>query len=173
MDNSSTSTTDSTVTETTKLTTGRLSVSSAKFRKFDAILLRQKQDADQAAVKASERISTIKRQLHSFNDLDKKLSDLQQDISSRFNLFEDRRLETMKGHIGQSGSNMSTMESRMEKLMSVVEGIMDQKVPTTSNEDEMIEEVTDDLACTAQDGETNNSNRSEYLEKFRYRIPVQ
>ena len=98
--------------------------------------------------------------------MDKKLSDLQQDISSRFNLFEDRRLETMKGHIGQSGSNMSTMESRMEKLMSVVEGIMYQKVPTTSNQDEMIEEVTDDLACTAQDGETKNSNRSE-SGKFR------
>ena len=56
-DNSSTSTTDSTVTETTKLTTGRISVSSAKFREFDAILLRQKQEA----AKSSERISTIER----------------------------------------------------------------------------------------------------------------
>ena len=41
-DNSSTSTTESTVTETAKHTTGRISVSSAKFREFDAILLRQK-----------------------------------------------------------------------------------------------------------------------------------
>ena len=80
-DHSSTSTTDSTVTETTKLTTGRISVSSAKFREFDAILLRQKQDADQAAAKVSERISSIERQLHRFNDLDKKLYNLQQDIS--------------------------------------------------------------------------------------------
>ena len=49
--------------------------------------------------------------------------------------------------------------------MSVVEGIMDQKLlRTTNNEGEMIEEVTDNQACTAQDGETNNSTRSESLE---------
>jgi hypothetical protein len=160
-ENSSNSTTDSTVSETTKATTGRISVSSAKFREFDAILLRQKQDSDQAAVKASERISTIERQLHRFNDLDAKLSDLQQDMSCRFNLFENRLLETMKGHIGQSGTNMSTMESRMEKLMSVVEGIMNKKLPTTHQDEEMIDEVIDDVACAAQVGETSLCNRSE------------
>ena len=163
-DNSSTSTTDSTVSEATKVTTGRLSVSSAKFREFDAILLRQKQDSDQAAAKASERISTIERQLHRFNDLDQKLSDLQKDISCRFNLFEDRLLETMKEHIGQSGSNQSTMESRIEKLMSVVVGLMDQKLPTTDNDDQDTNEVvTDNLVCTAQDAETTNSQRSDSL----------
>ena len=162
-DNSSTSTTDSTVTETTKHTTGRLSVSSAKFREFDAILLRQKQEADQAAVKASESISTIERQLHRFNDIDKKLSDLQQDMSCRFNLFEDRLLETMKGHIGQSGSNLSTMESKMEQLMSVVESIMHLKMPAINANDKTIDEVTDYLARAAQDGATHSSNRSESI----------
>ena len=164
-DESSVSTTDSTATGITKNTTGRISVSSAKFREFDAILLRQKQDADQAAAKASDRISTIERQLHRFNDLETKLSDIQQDISCRFNLFEGRLLDTMKEHIGQSGTNLSTMESRMSKLMSVVEGFMDQKLPPTNREGETTEAATADvLECTSTHGSTDNSNRSDAQE---------
>ena len=159
--NSSHSTTDSTVSETTKATTGRISVSSAKFREFDAILLRQKQDSEQAAVKASERISTIERQLHRFNDLESKLSDLQQDISCRFNLFEDRLLEIMKGHIGQSGNNMSTMESRMAQLMSLVEDIMNKNLSTPHQDEAMNDADTDDVARAAPAVETGSCNQSE------------
>ena len=163
-DNSSASTTESTVTENTKQTQGRISVNSAKFREFDAILIRQKQDADHAAAKSSERISTIERQLHRFNNLDKKLSDLQQDISCRFNLFEGRLLETMKDHIGQSGSNLSAMESRMAKLMSVVETILDKKLPAVHHSEETTEEVHGDvLACTVQEGTIDHSNRSDSI----------
>ena len=160
-DNSSTSTTDSTATENTKHITGRLSVSSAKFREFDSILLRQKQEAEQAATKASERISTIERQLHRFNDLEKKLSDVQQDISCRFNLFEDRLLDTMKEHIGQSGSTMSVMETRMTQLMSVVEALITQKPPPQKTEEATTESVTNELACLDQHGEPSHSSRSD------------
>ena len=70
----------------------------------------------------------------------------------------------MKEHIGQSGSNQSTMESRIEKLMSVVVGIMDQKMPTMDHEDQDTKEVvTDNLVCTAQDAETTNSHRTDSL----------
>jgi Mg2+ and Co2+ transporter CorA len=164
-DDSSTSTTDSTVTDTTKNTTGRISVSSAKFREFDAILLRQKQEADHAATKASDRISTIERQLHRFNDLEQKLSDIQQDLSCRFNLFEGRLLETMQGHIGQSGTNMSHMESRMSKLMSVVEVFMDQKLSATNRaEVPTDDEVNEAVACTGHNGSTTSSNRPDSLD---------
>jgi hypothetical protein len=52
------------------------------------------------------------------------------------------------------------MESRMEKLMSVVEGIMDRQVPRQDQEDEEWNaEVMDELVCTDQEAETNHSNR--------------
>ena len=148
MDTSSVSTTESTVTETTNLTNGRLSTSSVKFREFNAILLRQKQDAEQAAAKASDRISTIDRQLYRINDKDQKLSEVQDDLARRFTLFEDRLLDAMKIHIGQSGSNMALMETRMEKLLSFVESASG-KVPSNSiMVDEMQDSTSDELAIS-------------------------
>ena len=161
MDTSSTSTTESTVTETTKYTNGQLSTSSAKFREFDAILLRQKQDAEQAASKASDRISTIERQLYRINDLDQKLSAVQDDLARRFNLFEGRLLDTMKAHIGQSGSNMALMETRMEKLLSFVKGVNGKNPLNVSTEDEMQDSISDELAITSHIDETNNLSQSE------------
>jgi hypothetical protein len=148
MDTSSVSTTESTVTATTNLTNGRLSTSSAKFREFDAILLRQKQDAEQAAVKASDRISTIERQLYRINDMDQTLSAVQDDLARRFTLFEDRLLDTMKIHIGQYGSNMALMETRMEKLLSFVVDASG-KVPSNSSmEDAKHAYTSDELAIS-------------------------
>ena len=148
MDTSSVSTTESTVTEATNLTHGRLSTSSAKFREFDAILLRQKQDAEQAAAKASDRISTIERQLYRINDMDQKLSEVQDDLARRFTLFEDRLLDTMKTHIGQSGSNMALMETRMEKLLSFVESASGTAPSNSSMEDELQDSTSDKLAIS-------------------------
>ena len=48
--------------------------------------------------------------------------------------------------------------------MTVVEGIMDKKLPVASNSDEKIDVVTDVLACTVQEGATDHSNRSESQE---------
>lgn len=158
---SSFSTTESTVTETTQHTAGRLSTSSAKFRELDAMLLRQKHEADQAAAKVSERLSTIERQLYRINDMDQKLSEVQNNIAGRFNLFEDRLLDTTKEHLGQSGSNMALMESRMEKLLSFVEGAREKPSPRARTDDEMQDSVLDELAITAIADDTNTLSHSE------------
>jgi hypothetical protein len=157
-DNSSVSTTESTVTETTKQT-GRLSTSSAKFRELDAILQRQKQEAEQAASKASDRISTIERQLYRINDMDQKLSEVQDDIARRFTIFEDRLLDTMKAQLGQSGTNMALMESRMAQILSFVE-VMNNKSSSNDSEDAMQESDTE-LAITAPIDDTNTLSNSE------------
>jgi hypothetical protein len=158
-DTSSVSTTESTVTETTKHT-GRLSTSSAKFRVLDALLQRQKQDAEQAASKASDRISTIERQLYRINDMDQKLSEVQDDIARRFTIFEDRLLDTMKAQLGQSGANMALMESRMAQILSFVEAMNNKAPPTYASEDEMQVSGTE-LAITDPIDDTNTLFNSE------------
>jgi hypothetical protein len=73
-------------------------------------------------------------------------------------------LETMQGHIGQSGTNMSNMESRMSKLMSAVELFMDQKLPPTHRAEVSTEEANAVVACTGHNGSTASSNRPDSLD---------
>ena len=130
--NSSASTTASTTLSNQR--TGRLSVSSAKFREFHKILLRHQQESETKEARSSERISHIERQLHRFDDLDNKLSEVRQDTSQRFCLFEDRRLESIKTHIDQPSTDTECMRARMEQLMTAMESAIDNsgKVASTS-----------------------------------------
>ena len=82
-------------------------------------------------------------------------------LAGRFNLFEDRLLDTTKEHLGQSGSNMALMESRMEKLLSFVEGAREKPSPRARTDDEMQDSVLDELAITAIADDTNTLSHSE------------
>jgi hypothetical protein len=117
--NSSASTTAS--TSPSHQSTSRLSASSAKFREFDKILLRQQQDSETKEARSSERISLIERQLHRFDDLDNKMSEVRQEIAQRLCLFEDRLLESFKNHSDQPSGEIDSLRARMEQLMTVME----------------------------------------------------
>ena len=67
----------------------------------------------------------------------------------------------MKAHLGQSGSNMALMETRMEKLLSVVESVQDKTPPNESTEDEMHDSAHNEHAPTAPTDDTNNLRHSE------------
>jgi hypothetical protein len=126
-ENSSASTTAS--TNLSHQSTGRLSVSSAKFREFDKILLRHQQESETKEARSSERISHIERQLHRFDDLDTKLSEVRQDLSQRLCLFEERLLESIKTQTDQPATDMESMRARMEQLMTAMESAISNSGP--------------------------------------------
>lgn len=117
-----TSTAGSTVTA--KLSDGRMSTSSAKFRELDAVIQRYKKTNDKKDAKNSERISHIERQLHRIDDIDSKLDQVQTDFGQRLNLFENRMVGTVKDHIESSHHNMENMNTSLEKLMLVVNKLL-------------------------------------------------
>ena len=114
------STAASTATAPSKLSDGRMSTSSAKLRELDAVIQRQKKTNDKKDAKNSERISLIERQLHCIDDIDSKLDKVKTDFGQRLNIFENRMVETVQGHIESSNHNMENLNISLEKLMSVV-----------------------------------------------------
>lgn len=119
-----TSTAGSTVSVPSKMSDGRMSTSSAKFRELDAAIQRHKKTNDKKDAKNSERISHIERQLHRIDDIDSKMDDVKTDFGQRLNLFENRMVGTLKDHIESSNNNMDNMKTSLEKLMSVVNKVL-------------------------------------------------
>ena len=163
--NSSASTTASTTAS--HQSPGRLSVSSAKFREFDKILLRHQQESETKEARSSERISHIERQLHRFDDLDNKLSEVRQDLAQRLCLFEDRLLESIKTHIDQPSADIDSMRARMEQLMTAMESAIGNTVNpiATKNNDAPQALVTAPPGTTSTrsscDASENTNPRSE------------
>ena len=122
-----TSTAVSTATSPSKLSDGRMSTNSAKFRELDAAIQRQKKTNDKNDAKTSERISHIERQLHRIDDIDTKLDDVKNDFGQRLNLFEARMVDTVKDHIEASNHNTANMTASMEKLMIIVNRLLTQQ----------------------------------------------
>ena len=96
--------------DTSKLSAGRMSTSSAKIRELDAVFQRQNKVNAKKEAKSSERLSSIERQLHRIHDLDAKLDDVQTDFGVRLNLFEARMVESVT----------TNMTASMQQLISVV-----------------------------------------------------
>ena len=115
------STSESTTTDMSKLSRGRMSTSSAKLREIDNAIQRQKQLYDKKEAMHSDRIAFIERQLHRLNDFDSKLDDVKTDFGSRLHLFEARMVETVKNQVESSTANMANMNNNMMKLMAAVE----------------------------------------------------
>jgi hypothetical protein len=109
-----------------KLSDGRMSTSSAKLRELDAVIQRQKKTNEKKDAQNSERISLIERQLHRINNLDSKLDEVKTDFGHRLHLFETRMVDTVKGQIESSNHNLENMNTSMEKLMSVVNKLVQQ-----------------------------------------------
>jgi hypothetical protein len=110
-----------------------MSTSSAKIRELDAVIQRQKKTNDKKDAQHSERISMIERQLHRIHDLDSKLDNVQTDFGQRLNIFENRMVDTVKGHIESSNHNMANMNNSLEKLMAVVNTLVSQNDTNTAS----------------------------------------
>ena len=129
-DNTDSDTVDTDMSETSrstspsKLSSDRMSTTSARFREIDKLLNIQKQAYAKQEQLSSDRLSMIERQLHRINDMDGKLDSVQQDFSTRLDEFEGKVLTSMKSQIDASGAALENMNAKLEKLMLVVETVV-------------------------------------------------
>ena len=114
------STQASTVTANSKVSTGRMSTSSARIRDLDAVLQKHKETSELKESKNSERVSHIERQLSRLTTLETQLGEVKTDFGLRLNIFESRLAETMKGHMESSQQNIEHLNVHFEKLMTAV-----------------------------------------------------
>jgi hypothetical protein len=113
--------TSKTTVASPKYSTGQISSQSAQFRDFQSALTRQKKVYEKQETQFSDRFSTIERQLYRFNDMDTKLSTVQDDFSSWLNLLEGRVLQSVKDELTKSSS---AIEIRMERFLTAVESVV-------------------------------------------------
>ena len=106
------------------LSDGHMSTRSVKFRELDAAIQRQKKTNDGKDAQNSEHISLIEWQRHRIDDIDSKLDNVKTDFGQWIDLFEDRMVDTVKGHIESSNQNMENMNTSLEKLMSVINKLL-------------------------------------------------
>jgi hypothetical protein len=107
-----------------KYDSDRMSTTSAKLREIDKLIQGQKQVHEQS----SDRIAHIERQRHRIHAVETKLDSVQQSMESRLTGFEGRILEMMNKQVQSSGVALTNMNEKMEKLMLVVESVL-QKSP--------------------------------------------
>ena len=145
-DQSDTDTVDTDMSDTSrstspsKLSSDRMSTTSARFREIDKIINIQKQANSKQEQLASDRLSQIERQLHRINDMDGKLDSVKTEFATRLEDFEGKILSSMKSQIDASGAALASMNAKLEKLMLVMARVVTEEVPRMENAEESIED---------------------------------
>ena len=150
-------------TSPSKLSSSRMSTTSAKLREIDVFLHQQKEAREKNEQLASDRISQMERHLYRIQDA------VKQDVSTRLTAFEDRLLESMKTQVQTSGDAMDSMNAKLEKLMSVVEKVITGDIPQAlphsgAASRQLITAADDESSCTSH---SQNTVRSRILTQTR------
>ena len=143
-------------TSPSKLSSDRMSTTSAKLREIDKFLHQQKEAREKNEQLASDRISQMERHLYRIQDA------VKQDVSTRLTEFEDRLLESMKTQVQTSGDAMDSMNAKLEKLMSVVEKVITGEIPQVQPTSAVatrppITAADDESSCTSHSQSTVRS----------------
>jgi hypothetical protein len=147
----------STVSNTSKLSAGRMSTSSAKIRELDAVIQRQHKITAKKEAQSSERLSSIERQLHRIHDLDAKLDEVQTDFGNRLNLFEARMLASVTSNMSD---NMQQLIAVVNQLSSSAQPIRDDPTLATTDTPNITDPTSilrNELLYTAQ-GSSSSSD---------------
>ena len=110
---------------TSMLSSDRMSTSSAKIRGIEAVVSRQKQHLEKNEQLVTDRLAYIERHVHWMNeDIEKKLKGAQTQVAEQLTSFENRMLDTLQSQVEASGSAMSSMNDKLEKLLLAVAVVM-------------------------------------------------
>jgi hypothetical protein len=110
---------------TSMLSSDRMSTSSAKIREIEAVVSRQKQHLEKNEQLVTDRLAYIERHVHRMNeDIEKKLEGVQTQVAEQLTSFENRMLDTLQNQVEASGSAMSSMNDKLEKLLLAVAVVM-------------------------------------------------
>jgi hypothetical protein len=110
---------------TSMLSSDRMSTSSAKIREIEAVVSRQKQHLEKNEQLVADRLAYIERHVHRMNeDIEKKLEGVQTQVAEQLSSFENRMLDTLQSQVEASGSAMSSMNDKLEKVLLVVAVVM-------------------------------------------------
>ena len=144
-------------TSPSKLSSSRMSTTSAKLREIDVFLHQQKEAREKNEQLASDRISQMERHLYRIQDA------VKQDVSIRLTEFEDRLIESMKTQVQTSGDAMDSMNAKLEKLMSVVEKVIAGETPPA----QLASEAATRPPITAADDESSCTSHSQSTVRSR------
>ena len=122
---------DSSVVDSTK---SGMSNSTAKFHELDRALKRQQADADIRDKNLSERLHQIERQFSRFEDIDKKLDDVQQSVSGQLSNFKEQILQSLSTAPSTSDTAIHLLEQQVASLMTLVNRIAETTIPSSSPE---------------------------------------
>ena len=109
-----------------KYDSDRMSTTAAKLRELDKLIQGQKHVQEKNEQQSSDRIAQIERQFYRINEVETKLDSVQKSMKSRLTGFESRILESMNQQVQTSSEALTNMNEKMEKLMRVVESVLQQ-----------------------------------------------
>ena len=151
-------------TSRSKLSSDRMSTTSARFLEIDKILNNQKQLNAKLEQLLSNRISQIEMQLHRITTMEEKLDSVQQEFSTRLDDFEGKVLSSMKRQIDSSGNTLlESMNSELEKLMLVVAKVVIDNVQQA----EIATECAQDTKMSASESKAISSTSATNLSNPR------
>lgn len=95
---------------------------------------RQQADADIRDKNLSERLHQIERQFSRFEDIDKKLDDVQQSVSGQLSNFKEQILQSLSTAPSTSDTAIHLLEQQVASLMTLVNRIAETTIPSSSPE---------------------------------------
>jgi hypothetical protein len=111
-----------------RLSSDRMSSSSAKFRNIEEVVKRNKQALQKNEQMVTDRFAHIERQVYRMNEeIEKKLEGVQAQVTQQLITFETRMLDTLQSQVEMSGSAMTSMNAKLEKLLLAVEVVLNKE----------------------------------------------
>ena len=118
-----------------RLSSDRMSSSSAKFRNIEEVVKRSKQAMQKNEQMVTDRFAHIERHVHRMNqEIEKKLEGIQAQVTQQLTTFENRMLDTLQSQVEISGSAMTSMNAKLEKLLLAVEVDMNKDEVTSTDQ---------------------------------------
>ena len=120
---------------TSRLSSDRMSSSSAKFRNIEEVVKRTKQAMQKNDQMVTDRFAHIERHVHRMNqEIEQKLEGVQAQVTQQLTTFENRMLDTLQSQVEMSGSAMTSMNAKLEKLLLAVEVVMNKDEVTSTDQ---------------------------------------
>ena len=91
-----------------------MTTSQARFREIDAIIKRQQKNLEAHAKQSADRLSTIERQLHRFDALDKKIDAVAEQVKTASGI-QTEMTESVRNQIKQQSMEMNTKQSAYQE----------------------------------------------------------
>jgi hypothetical protein len=136
-----------------RLSSDRMSSSSAKLRNIEEVVKRYKKSLQKNEQMVTDRFAHIERHVHRMNEeIEKKLEGVQAQVTQQLTTFENRMLDTLQSQVEMSGSAMTSMNAKLEKLLLAVEVVMNKD--ETLSADQSSEAPNDSNAYLTSEADT-------------------